>query len=64
MIADQYATKKEAAQLLGVSQVTVWHWITNGKLSAERIGREVLIKRSDLVGITRSSKGRKSKKES
>ncbi len=48
MLVDEYATKAEAARLLGVDRLTIYRWIKSGKLKAERIGREVLIRRSDL----------------
>src|SRR6476646_5732170 len=42
-------TVSEAASLLGVSRVTVWRWIRDGKIQAERLGhRTVRIRRTDL----------------
>jgi len=61
MIADQYATKAEAARLLGVSSPTIWRWVKIGKLTAERIGREVLIPREELTTVSKDPRGRKPK---
>ena len=46
-------TQTEAAQHLGVSEVTVWRWIRDGKLTAYRIGREVLIEKAELEKMRR-----------
>lgn len=61
MIKDLFATKTEAADLLNVDVATVGRWIRSGKLTAEKVGNVVLIKREDLSGLTRSPWGRKSK---
>ena len=46
-------TKKQAAQYLGVSEVTIWHWVKADKLHAYRIGREVLIEKTELEKLRR-----------
>ena len=61
MITDHYVTKSQAARLLGVNSLTIWRWIRAGKLPAEKVGREVLIRRDDLTGLTKSQRGRKPK---
>lgn len=44
-----YFSVSEAAALLGVSRVTVWRWISSGRLTASRFGhRTVRIQREDL----------------
>ena len=48
MICDDYVTKAEAARLLNVDRLTIWHWVKKGKLKAEKVGRELLIRRDDL----------------
>jgi len=45
----QYHTLGEAAKAAGVSRVTFWKWLKAGKVSAIRVGREVLI-RKDALG--------------
>lgn len=46
-----YYLLPEAAEAKGVSRVTIWRWIRDGKLSCERIGREVLIERNALHAL-------------
>lgn len=43
-------TAAQAAELIGVSRVTIWSYVTDGKLAAERIGirRDISIRLSDL----------------
>ena len=47
-IKDEYFTISEAAMELSVTRQTISRWITQGKLPAERIGREKLIGKKDL----------------
>ena len=61
MITEKFATKSEAARLLGVNATTIWRWIRSGKLAAEKVGNVVLISREELTEITKSSAGRKAK---
>ena len=57
MIKERYVTKREAAEIKGVSLVTVWHWIGQGKLPVERIGNVILIKRTDLKKVKKVGHG-------
>ena len=44
-----YCTIAQAAALLGLSRVTIWRWIREGRIPAVRLGhRTVRIKRADL----------------
>ncbi len=53
-----YYSVAEVAALLAVSRVTVWRWISSGKLPVSRLGhRTVRIKREDLASMPRSSGG-------
>lgn len=61
MISDHYITLAEAAAIKGVSTVTIWRWIRAGRIPGEKVGREVLIRKDDLVQIERSQRGRKRK---
>jgi len=47
-IQDEYSTISEAARDLGVTRQTVSRWIASGRLPAERIGREKLVKKEDI----------------
>ena len=43
----------EAAEVLAVSDVTLWRWIRAGKVQAHRIGREVLIEKAEVEKLRR-----------
>jgi len=47
-LKDSYCTISEAAKDLGGTRQTISRWIRQGKISGEKIGREMLIKKSDL----------------
>ena len=61
MLTDIYVTKAQAAAILNVDSLTIWRWVKDGKLNAEKVGREVLIRREDLSTVTRSNRGRRAK---
>ena len=44
-----FYTTKEVADILKVSSVTIFKRIKNGKINAEKIGRNYLIPRSELA---------------
>src|SRR5712691_6272268 len=49
-----YYSISEVAELLGVSRVSIWRWISSGKLPVSRLGhRTVRIKREDLQQLLR-----------
>lgn len=47
-LKDKYFTISEAAKELRVTRQTISRWITQGKIPAEKVGRETLIKKKDL----------------
>jgi excisionase family DNA binding protein len=52
-----YLTVPEAASRLGVSPSTVWRWIDNRILPAERVGRrKIRIREADLALVTRPAR--------
>ena len=61
MISGNYVTKAQAAAMLNVNRLTIWRWVKTGKLKAEKVGRELLIKRDDLSQLTKNKTGRKVK---
>lgn len=61
MILDDYATKAEAAAIIGVDVATLAQWMKKGLVPYERVGREVLILRQSLGQYRRSTRGRKSR---
>ena len=56
-ISDFFYTKAEVVEKLGVNQLTVWRWIKEGKLSVQRVGREVLIPKWE-VELFRTQQGK------
>src|SRR5712691_3387576 len=49
-----YYSISEVAELLGVSRVSIWRWISAGKLPVSRLGhRTVRVKREDLLQMLR-----------
>jgi len=55
-------TTKEAAEKLGVSVRRVQAMITDGSLSASKLGRDYVIKESELESVKDRKPGRPSKK--
>jgi len=47
-LKDTYYTISEAAKAVGVARQTVSHWINDGKISAEKVGRAMLIDKQKL----------------
>ena len=48
-IKDRYFTISKAAKHLGDTRQTVSRWIKGGRISSEKVGRETLIKKKDLL---------------
>jgi excisionase family DNA binding protein len=55
-------TTKEAAEILGVSQTRVQQLILDGRLPAQRMGRDNFIKEEDLKLVADRKPGRPPKK--
>jgi excisionase family DNA binding protein len=47
-VKDNYYTISEAAKAIGVARQTVSHWINDGKIPAEKVGRAMLIDKQKL----------------
>ena len=47
-VQEKFFTYAEAAKALGISKVSLWRWIRDGKLETYRIGREVLIEKTEV----------------
>lgn len=47
-LKDKYFTISQAAKEMGVTRQTITRWVKDGNLSTEEIGRETLIKRTEL----------------
>lgn len=50
-LADEYITISQAAKAVNVTRQTVSRWIKQGKISAEKIGRETLIEKDGLFHL-------------
>ncbi len=53
-MADEYVTMREAQEILGVSNYTIWRMVRDGRLEAYQSGtdrRKKLVRRSDLDAI-------------
>lgn len=50
-LKDRYMTISEAAQTLETTRQTVSRWIVKGDIPIEKVGREILIDRNDLISL-------------
>lgn len=44
-------TREEAAQRLGISNVTLWQWIKDGKINAVRVGKRLFFTEDEICRI-------------
>lgn len=56
-----WITRQEAADLIGVSLVTIHNWTKVGVIHAHKIGARIRFKRSDIENILLNSNKRASK---
>jgi excisionase family DNA binding protein len=59
----EFFTTSEVAKILGISRIAVFKQIKNGKIKAIKVGRNFVIRRKDLSGISGESLSQKDKKE-
>jgi len=50
---DDALTQKEAAEALGVTTMTIWRWIRDGKIVAVKFGNYQLIPKSEVERLKR-----------
>lgn len=62
-LADCYVTLNQAAEAVGVERHTVWRWIKEGKLEAEKVGNCVLIERQALAQLSQAEPKRQRSQE-
>ena len=55
-LKDDYLTISEAASYIGVTRQTISRWLKKGKLEAEKVGRERVINKKDLVYVHRDER--------
>jgi excisionase family DNA binding protein len=56
-----WITRQEAAELIGVSLVTIHNWTKEGVINAHKIGTRVRFKRTEIENILLNSNKRASK---
>ena len=52
-VADHFYILREAAERIGVERHTVWRWIRDGKLQAQKVGGVVLIEKRTVEQLAR-----------
>ena len=57
MNTKHFLTTQEAAEALGVSRGRVYHYIKEGRLPAQRLGRDWLISPEDVANFERQPSG-------
>jgi excisionase family DNA binding protein len=58
---NDYLTKKQACELLSISETTIWRWVKDGKIIAHGLVGKRYFKRSELIdSITPSNSHAKS----
>ena len=58
----EYLTRKQVAEILQVSNVTLWNWENEGLLKSYRIGNQVRYKREEVENSLQDLKEQKNKK--
>ena len=46
---EELMTRKEACEMLNVTDVTIWNWAKQGRVKTYKIGNRVMLKRSELL---------------
>jgi excisionase family DNA binding protein len=59
MVDENLLTLKQVSERLGISKVTLWRWIKDGKLSSVRLSqRTVYVRKEELERFIRESEKR------
>lgn len=58
----QFLTAQEAAERLGVHRQVIYHWIHQGRLKAEKFGRDWMVDAESVENFERLKPGPKPKK--
>ena len=53
-ILDYFCTESQAAELLGVSRITIYRWIKSGRFNIQRVGNVVFIPKREIELIKES----------
>jgi len=54
--SDFFYTETEAAKAIGISRITIWRWIKQGKFDVQRFGSVVFIPK-DEVELVKKRRG-------
>lgn len=46
---EELLTRKQACELLNVTDVTLWKWSKQGKIKTYKIGNRIMLKRSEII---------------
>jgi excisionase family DNA binding protein len=59
-ISEFFYTEQQAAEVLGVTPITIWRWGKIGRFAVQRIGGTILIPKweVELLKVTKSKKRR------
>ena len=52
-------TRKEACELLNVTDVTIWTWSKQGKIPTYKVGAKIYLKRSEVMNLIDQNKTKK-----
>lgn len=55
-ISDFFYTETEAAKTLAVNRITIWRWIKDGRLNAQRVGGVVFIPKDEVKLVKKERK--------
>lgn len=55
---EDYVNQKRAAAILGVSRMTIWTWIKEGKLAVVRIADLRMVPRREIERLKRARKNK------
>lgn len=47
-ITNYFYTEQQVSAHLGLSRVTIWRWMKDGRFNIQRVGREVLIPKWEI----------------
>lgn len=53
--SEELISRKEAKELLGVTDVTIWNWSKQGKLKTYKIGGKVFLFRSEVMELVKGN---------
>lgn len=55
-IADFFYTESQVAKVLGISRMTVWRWIKDGRFDVQRVGGVVFIPKDAVESVKKGGR--------